>query len=265
MLRWRLNVDRGLGTTAGWLGTWENFPFMQFNLSCKSCNCEGRCCIVSWLSLNWCTENSATRSSWALVSSSISWMPLIRVSHGALSLRAKSPKGRTCSLPVSSHPQCASSNSSRWEWVCRWSSRMQRLRESTVHPCFMNSDFASASMWSLLPSRIDFATFTGLENLKKGSLLTKTYWCLSEKSSPLENVSWFDLFLLETNATGLLVLIRSWDELDIKFSRVEWSTCDRSAFTSRSWKYSGEASRERICSSSKSEFWSGVSMLSAEL
>ena len=37
-----------------------------------------------------------------------------------------------------------------------------------------------------------------------------------------EGVSWFDLFLLENNATGLHVLIGSWDELDIKFSGAKW-------------------------------------------
>ena len=48
------------------------------------------------------------------------------------------------------------------------------------------------------------------------------------------------------------------------FFRAEWWTFDRSAFASRSCRYSGEATRARICSSSKSESGGGVKMLSAE-
>ena len=197
----RLHIDRGHGTTAGWLGTWDNFPlhidsvswespesFMQFVLSCNPYICEVSCCIVSWLSLNLCLEKTSIRISWALLNSSISWMPLVRLSRSAFSLVTNSSCYRTCSLRDSSYPQCASSSDNRWEWVCRWSSRMQLLRESTLHSCFMSSDLASASMWSPLPSRRDVAEFTGLENLKKGSLLPKTCWCLKGKSSLSENV-----------------------------------------------------------------------------
>ena len=60
-----LNIDRGLGTTASWLGTWKFFPlqidslswnylesFKEFNLACNSCVCEVSSCIVAWLSLS---------------------------------------------------------------------------------------------------------------------------------------------------------------------------------------------------------------------
>ena len=79
------------GTTASWLGTWNNFPlqidsvssnslesFIQFTLSCKSCICEVSSCVVTWLSLNLCTENSSTGISWTLLNSSISWVFLIQ-------------------------------------------------------------------------------------------------------------------------------------------------------------------------------------------
>ena len=36
MLRSRLNRDRGLGTTAGWLGTWDSFPLQIDSISWKS-------------------------------------------------------------------------------------------------------------------------------------------------------------------------------------------------------------------------------------
>ena len=36
---------------------------------------------VTWLSLNFCTENSSTRNSWALFNSPISWIPLMWVSR----------------------------------------------------------------------------------------------------------------------------------------------------------------------------------------
>ena len=101
----------------------------------------------------------------------------------SLSLMTSSSCSRTCSLRDSSYPICASTNSNSWEQVCCWSSLMQVFRDSTLYSCFMSSDLASASKWSLFPSRRDFATFAGLESLKKGSLLPKTSWCLKGKSS----------------------------------------------------------------------------------
>ena len=108
--------------------------FIQFVLSCKT----------------------PPRISWTLLNCLISWMCLIRVFRSVLSLRANSSSNLTCSLRDSSYPKWASSNSNRWEWACRWSSSMQASRESTLQSCFMISDFASASMWSLWPSKIDF-------------------------------------------------------------------------------------------------------------
>ena len=176
-------------------------------------------------SLNFCTEKSSTLNSRALFNSHISWILLLWVSRSAFSFVPFSSCSRTCSLQDSSYPQCASSNSKRWGWVCCWSSLLQVLRESTLHTCFMSSDLASASKWSLLPWRRDFATFAGLENLS---------WCLKENLSYSENVSWFNLFCLENTATSVSLLVGSWDELDIKFSRSESYTCDRSALAPRS-------------------------------
>ena len=64
---------------------------------------------------------------------------------------------------------------------------------------------------------MDFATFAGLENLRKRSLLQKTCWCLEEKSSLSENVSRYNLLWLENSATGFPVPIGSRDELGMKF------------------------------------------------
>ena len=59
-------------------------------------------------------------------------------------------------------------------------------------------------------------------DLRKVHCFPKTFWCLKKKSSLSKNVSGFNLFWLENNATGVPVPIESWDELDIKFSRAEW-------------------------------------------
>ena len=193
----------------------------------------------------------------------ISWIFRIRVSRSVFSRRANSSCCRACSLRDSSHPHFALSNSNRWEWACRWSSRIQVLRVSTLQSCFKISDFASASKWSLCSSRSDFTEFPDERIWITVRCFPKTCWCLREKSSLSENISWFDLFLLENNATCFSSLFGSWDELDIE-SLTEWQTCDRSAFASRSCKSNGEASRARICSSSKSDSGGGVAMLSAE-
>ena len=50
----------------------------------------------------------------------------------------------------------------------------------------------------------------------------KTCWCLQKISSLSENVSWFNLFGLQNNATNFPVLAGSWDELDIQYARSEW-------------------------------------------
>ena len=61
----RLGTPRRLGSTAGWVGTWDNLPlqpestswnspesFIRFTLSCNSCIWEATSLIVDWLSLN---------------------------------------------------------------------------------------------------------------------------------------------------------------------------------------------------------------------
>ena len=144
------------------------------------------------------SKNSSTRISWGLFNSSISWIFRIRLSRSAFCRRANSSCTRAFSLRDSSYPQFALSHSNRWQWACRCDSRMQVLRATTLHFCFRISDFASASMWSLWPSRSDLTEFSGWENLSNGSLFPKTCWCPEEKSSLSENVSWFDLYCFKT-------------------------------------------------------------------
>ena len=74
------------------------------------------------------------------------------------------------------------SNSKRLEWACLWNSRMDMLRESTVHSCFKMSDFASASGWSLCSSRTILAASSGSENLNKVSSFPWTGWCPDENA-----------------------------------------------------------------------------------
>ena len=94
-----LSMEEELGITSGWLGTWDNVPLgfdstswnspeplTDFFCSCIDCNCEMRLCIASWLSLNSCTENSSTRSSWALFISPNSWIFRIWLSRRSLFL-----------------------------------------------------------------------------------------------------------------------------------------------------------------------------------
>ena len=184
----QLSMERGLGMTAGWLGTWEKmssvvwFYFLKFSGIVQAIR-ELSLCIVSWLSLKFWTENSSTRNSWAPFISPISCIFLIWVSRSAFSFITNSSCSRTCSLRDSTYPWWASCNSNRWAQVCRWSSFLQLLRDSTLCSCFKSSDLAWVSKWSLFPSRRDFAIFAGLENLKIGSLLPKTCWCFKENWS----------------------------------------------------------------------------------
>ena len=145
-----------------------------------------------------CTEKSPTRNSWALLNSPISWMLLIRVSRSAFFSHDQFFLKSNLLSSRFAHPKWASSNSNRWAKVCCWSSLMQMLRDSTLYSCFMSSDLAPASMWSLLPSRSDFATIAGLENLYQGSLLLQTCWCLEEKSSLSESFLDSNYFCLTT-------------------------------------------------------------------
>ena len=66
-----------------------------------------------------------------------------------------------------------------------------------------------------------------------------------------ENLFWFNLFWLENNATSFPEFIISCDELDIKFSRSEWETCVR--WLPALVGTNGEPNRARNCSSSNSE------------
>ena len=137
----RLSIERELGIAAGWLGTWDNLPLwfdstswnssessIEFICYCISCNCEGCLCIVSWLSLNFYTDNSSTRSSWALFISPNSWTFRMWLSRSAFS---------------------------------------HNLLSINLLLGIINSDLAWESKWSSFASRCDFPTFARSANLKK--------------------------------------------------------------------------------------------------
>ena len=158
----QLSRARELGIIARWLETWDNLPlwfdptswnspesFMEFICSCICCNCEVSFCIVSWFSLNFCTETSSTRSSCVLLICHISCMLRIWVSRKTFSLIDNSSCRRTCCRRHSTYPCCASYNSNLCSSVCRCSSPMHLLRDSTWSSCFARSDLAWLSMWSL--------------------------------------------------------------------------------------------------------------------
>ena len=69
---------------------------------------------------------------------------------------------RSCSRPDWTNPYCASCNANLCCSVCRCSSPMHLLRDSTWSSCFARSDLAWSSKWSLLPSRRDPLKFDEL-------------------------------------------------------------------------------------------------------
>ena len=95
MLRSRLNMDRGLGTTAGQLGTWKIFSTASRLYILKFSGIIHAIDPLLQLLYLWseplyrimtssqflCTENSSTRNSWALFNSPISCILLIWVSR----------------------------------------------------------------------------------------------------------------------------------------------------------------------------------------
>ena len=78
---------------------------------------------------------------------------------------------RTCSRSDSTNPYCASCNANLCSSVCRCSSPMHLLRDSTWSSCFARSDLAWLSKWSLLPSRRDPLKFDGLALLNTEFLI----------------------------------------------------------------------------------------------
>ena len=123
MLRSRLNTDRGLGTTAIWLGTRENVPLWFDSISWKSPESITLQLLYLWseplyrvmtFSQFLRRKNSSTRNSWALFNSPISCILLIWVSRSAFSFMTNYSCSRTCSLRDSTYPRCASSNANRW-------------------------------------------------------------------------------------------------------------------------------------------------------
>ena len=75
---------------------------------CMCCNWEVSCRIVTWFSLNFCTEISSTRCSRALWICPISCIFLIWVSRRPFSFKDNSSGSRTCSRLDSTNPYCAS-------------------------------------------------------------------------------------------------------------------------------------------------------------
>ena len=82
--------------------------------SWTSCNWEVSFCTVSWFSLNFCTETSSTRSSWALFISPISCILRIWVSRRTFSFIDNPSWRRTCSPRDSIYLCCASCKSNLW-------------------------------------------------------------------------------------------------------------------------------------------------------
>ena len=123
----RLSIEEELGITSCWLRTWDSLPlwfdstswnspesFIEFICSCKDCNCEVSLCIVSQVSLIFCTENSSTRSCWALFIAPNSWIFRIWESRRSFSFINNSSCRRACSLRDSKNPCWASCNSNPW-------------------------------------------------------------------------------------------------------------------------------------------------------
>ena len=156
----KFHVSSGLGTTAGWLGTWENFPlqidsfswnslesFMQFTLSRNSCICEVSCCIVQWLSLNFeqrTRQLAVPELTSILPFHGCHWYECLEV----MSLSANSSCNRICSLRDYSFPQCGSSDPNCWEGVSRWSSRENVSLCPRQIPCMKWHASVAAQYWS---------------------------------------------------------------------------------------------------------------------
>ena len=164
-------------------------------------------CIVSWLSLNFGTENSSTRSSWALFISPILCTLRIGVSRRSFSFIDNSSCSRTCSHLDSTNQYSASCHANRCSSVCRCSSPMHLLRVSTWISCFARSDRTWLNKWSLLPSRRDPLKIDGLAFLNTELLIR--FPCSDGN-----------------NALGFTKAFWPWDVWDVKLSfRSAWVYC----------------------------------------
>ena len=134
-------------------------------------------CLV--ISLNFCTETSSFRCSCAHLISPISYIFRIWVFRRTFSFRDNSSCSRTCSRLDSTNPYWASCSANFCSSVCRRSSPMHLLRDSTWSCCFAGSDLAWLSKWSLLPSRRDPLAFDGLAFLNTELLIM--FPCSDEK------------------------------------------------------------------------------------
>ena len=141
---------------------------MRFTLSCNSCICDVSLCIVSWLSLDSCLENSSIRISWALFNSSTSWILLIWVSRRALSRCANSSLNLACSLRDVSYPRLVWSISLRLEWICPLKFTNRTVEK--ICSAFLLQYFRSCLC--------DLVSFSESESLDKASFSPWTARCL---------------------------------------------------------------------------------------
>ena len=223
MLRSRLNIDRGLWTTAGWLGTWDNFPlpidstswnssesWIQFTLSCKSCICEARSCSAAWLSLTF-MHREFVNSHFLNTPQFFHFMDVsdTSISKCSLSLRANSCCNRTCSLRDSSYPQFTSSNSNSWEWAL--SLKFTNASVKRIHFTFLLHDFGFRFRKRVIPVTLQnrFHRSFRIRELNKGSLFPKTCWCLERKIFSMRERFWIQpVFAWKQQRTGSCRILR---------------------------------------------------------
>ena len=105
----------------------------------------------------------------------------LQIFRRTFSFTDNSSCSRTCSRLDSTHLYCASCNANLCSSVCRCTSPMHFLRDSTWSSSFASSDLAWLSKWSLLPSRKDPHKFDGLAFLNTELLIR--FPCSDENSA----------------------------------------------------------------------------------
>ena len=207
----RISTPRGLGTTAGWLGTWDNFHCrlirrLEFSRIVHQVHSilqfqYFRCELVN---------SSPTFSQFLpgepLVNSSTSWMLLRWFYRNTLSRCADSSWSLACSLRDVSYPRLTWSASIRREWISLWNSRIEQSRNSALQSCFSSSDLCL------------FVSFSDSESLDWASFPLWLARCAKGIESLSEWDPWLDFLLRENTAAGLPALARTRDELVTEFS-----------------------------------------------
>ena len=101
---------------------------------------------------------------YSLLLSSLNFSHFVHISDLSISKNFSFIDNSSCirtSRLDSTNPYCASCNANLCSSVCRCSSPMHLLRDSTWSSCIARSDLAWLSKWSLLPSRRDPLKFDG--------------------------------------------------------------------------------------------------------